>query len=660
MESQAAATEGERPPIGTAECDKIFGNVGQLLGFNRQFLADLEAAQCSKQTAGAGTGAPNGKEDGDVATSTDASGASGEDRAGQDKHHEMLDVIVKAAPFFVMYSAYIKNHQQATALLSVLTSQKPLFRAFTFACEAQKACHGLRLRDFLIMPVQRIPRYKLLLETMIKFSEEGDPLAPRLGEGLKSISMSADRINHDVHKREAQEKLLKLQVEFKDNFVAASRTFVREGILQRIGKGGSRPCKLLLFSDILVCGEETKSVMGIIAGRREYKTKRTISLERCFVVDAPGQTPAGCPLGPTKFLIIADAKSFVVAAGSPIEKDSWVQAIRDVMGDLMQKRKSRLEARLATSPRSSASLSKQSDRNLAIWVLGKDGKTQRQAYVLPASVQGEGCGVLRYDDLAPGKVDLQHRFSLESEASLSDLGLASMGMGMGMAPTVGPGGATGDRESYGSQASSNFTVASSIALGSAAGAAAATGARPESSDSMGLITGRLEITVTLDPGDIKKGIGLRLRDISSKPGGVIVVGFARLQTPAAREGILIGDQIKAINGIDVCNAAEVASAIKTEMASSVAEDACDVVTPQAKSFKFSLLRGFMDSSSLSLSDMMAPPPPPPEAAATVPQIDDAANTGVSYSSTTGLRAEEAPLPPAPTRLPPPPPPLSEG
>lgn len=53
-----------------------------------------------------------------------------------------------------MYSLYVNNFDSATERLTVLERDNSSFVAFLTACEKQKPCRGLRLRDFLILPVQ--------------------------------------------------------------------------------------------------------------------------------------------------------------------------------------------------------------------------------------------------------------------------------------------------------------------------------------------------------------------------------------------------------------------------------------------------------------------------------------------------------------------------
>lgn len=64
-----------------------------------------------------------------------------------------------------MYSLYVNNFDRARERLTSLERDNLSFAAFLTACERQKPCRGLRLRDFLILPVQVPPTAWRSIET---------------------------------------------------------------------------------------------------------------------------------------------------------------------------------------------------------------------------------------------------------------------------------------------------------------------------------------------------------------------------------------------------------------------------------------------------------------------------------------------------------------
>ncbi len=177
----------------------VFTNLSGIAALNKQFLNDLQKAHSSS----------NG---------------------GDDILSAMLSVFLNYAPLFSLYSDYVNQFDKSREKLQELRD-RPAVDAFIRACEMQTSCHGLRFADFLIQPVQRVPRFRLLLESILKYTPEGDPLHKQIKMCLDRISSVATKINDAVHTREARDKIIELQEDFNDSFLAPSRVFIKEGFL---------------------------------------------------------------------------------------------------------------------------------------------------------------------------------------------------------------------------------------------------------------------------------------------------------------------------------------------------------------------------------------------------------------------------------------------
>merc|ERR1712154_53992 len=69
------------------------------------------------------------------------------------------DIFKEITPFFKMYTTYINNHEAATQELESLKKDS---KWMNFLSEAMKKAPVLE--NLLITPIQRIPRYKLLIQ----------------------------------------------------------------------------------------------------------------------------------------------------------------------------------------------------------------------------------------------------------------------------------------------------------------------------------------------------------------------------------------------------------------------------------------------------------------------------------------------------------------
>lgn len=69
------------------------------------------------------------------------------------------------APFLKMYTQYVNNHENSSQILNELIQKKrKKFIQFCNTALTDARCKGNSLQSLLIMPVQRVPRYKLLLQ----------------------------------------------------------------------------------------------------------------------------------------------------------------------------------------------------------------------------------------------------------------------------------------------------------------------------------------------------------------------------------------------------------------------------------------------------------------------------------------------------------------
>lgn len=85
-----------------------------------------------------------------------------------------------------MYESYAKFNEVATSLLQTINdpsnSKFDRFREFQNKALQDPRCKGLNLASLLITPVQRLPRYRMLLAELIKATPASHPDAAKLPE----------------------------------------------------------------------------------------------------------------------------------------------------------------------------------------------------------------------------------------------------------------------------------------------------------------------------------------------------------------------------------------------------------------------------------------------------------------------------------------------
>eukprot|EP00794_Sanderia_malayensis_P007578 gene7578-8417_t len=156
------------------------------------------------------------------------------------------------------YSSFINHYLQARATVRS-SSLRPAFGKFLEQC-CKEHREKLTLQDLMIQPVQRIPRYVLILKDMLKHTSPEHPDYGLLQLALEEIKTLAERMNKgemeaDQAEKEA-EKLRDIEatIEGITDLVTSTRKFIRQDLVAEIkGVITKKDRCIFLFSDLLVC-----------------------------------------------------------------------------------------------------------------------------------------------------------------------------------------------------------------------------------------------------------------------------------------------------------------------------------------------------------------------------------------------------------------------
>ncbi len=222
-----------------------------------------------------------------------------------------------------MYTSYVESseHDRVKDLMAMLESKAPSspFKAFCESTCARARC--LPLPALLITPVQRIPRYRLLVAEYVKHTDHNHPDYSRLNAALVQIKATAASVNESIRAARNRRKIVDLSSLFARNpgFVAPARVYRCDGDLVKKCRKDDRVYRFFLFDDLLAYAKE------LATGR--YRLHRKIPVDASFAVrDLPEDTTAD----PHSFQIINCVKSFQVYARTGHEKAAWLAALREV------------------------------------------------------------------------------------------------------------------------------------------------------------------------------------------------------------------------------------------------------------------------------------------------------------------------------------------
>ncbi|XP_040345210.1 rho guanine nucleotide exchange factor 17 isoform X2 [Herpailurus yagouaroundi] len=158
-----------------------------------------------------------------------------------------------------IYSAYIDNFLNAKDAVRVAKEARPAFLKFLEQSMRENK-EKQALSDLMIKPVQRIPRYELLVKDLLKHTPEDHPDHPLLLDAQRNIKQVAERINKGVRSAEEAERHARVlqeieaHIEGMEDLQAPLRRFLRqEMVIEVKAVGGKKDRSLFLFTDLIVC-----------------------------------------------------------------------------------------------------------------------------------------------------------------------------------------------------------------------------------------------------------------------------------------------------------------------------------------------------------------------------------------------------------------------
>ncbi|KAJ8416657.1 hypothetical protein AAFF_G00325350 [Aldrovandia affinis] len=183
------------------------------------------------------------------------------------------------------YSNLMKNIQFATVLARLQESPQ---------------CHRLPFMSFLLLPFQRITRIKMLIENILKRTQEGTKEEETASKALASVSKIIEECNSEVGKMKQMEELIYIAktLEFDKlkavPIISQNRFLEKQGELQEMAKGGTlfnirskfTPIFLFLFNDLLVLASKKSSERYVVMDHAHRSLVQVKTLDE--VTPGPG------------------------------------------------------------------------------------------------------------------------------------------------------------------------------------------------------------------------------------------------------------------------------------------------------------------------------------------------------------------------------------
>nr|XP_031837187.1 rac guanine nucleotide exchange factor JJ-like isoform X2 [Nomia melanderi] len=220
----------------------------------------------------------------------------------------------KLAPFFKLYSVYAYDFEQILSLLQSKQENNFVFKDFISKQESRPEV-ARKLPSLLITPIQRVPRYKLLLQEVMQHTPTKHKEYNLLQACLVEVEKAARHINGLVEEHEEAQKLLKLQkcIVNPINLVKPGRKLIKQGSLMRVSRRGNSAYRryfILLSDTLLYCKGDPETSLTVCC---------VLPLNKCKVE---------CVLGGGLFRVTCLNETLLLYS----EKDDshlWVEAVQN-------------------------------------------------------------------------------------------------------------------------------------------------------------------------------------------------------------------------------------------------------------------------------------------------------------------------------------------
>ncbi|KAM4720774.1 FYVE, RhoGEF and PH domain-containing protein 3 [Rhinophrynus dorsalis] len=231
------------------------------------------------------------------------------------------DILQKLAPFLKMYGEYVKNFDKAMDMVNTWTQRSSVFKEVIQTIQKDAVCGNLTLQHHMLEPVQRIPRYELLLKDYLKKLPEDSLDRKDSEKSLELISTAANHSNAAIRKMEKMHKLLEVYERLggEEDIVNPANELIKEGHIQKLSakNGTAQDRYLYLFNSMLLYCVPKLRLMG-----QKFSVREKIDIAGIQVQETNKQNSSHT------FLIIGKKRLLELQTRTEEEKKQWIQIIQ--------------------------------------------------------------------------------------------------------------------------------------------------------------------------------------------------------------------------------------------------------------------------------------------------------------------------------------------
>ncbi|XP_077122769.1 FYVE, RhoGEF and PH domain-containing protein 4 isoform X1 [Ranitomeya variabilis] len=240
------------------------------------------------------------------------------------------DILQKLAPFLKMYAEYVKNFDNAMETVKTWMDRSAQFKHVVAEIQREGKCGSLTLQHHMLEPVQRIPRYEMLLKDYLRKLPQDSLDRKDAEKSLEIISTAASHSNTAIRKMESLKKLLLVyeMLGEEEDIVHPSNEFIKEGQILKLAarNTSAQERHLFLFNNMLLYCVPKFSLVGA-----KYSVRTKIGLDGMKVVATQNEDYLHT------FQISGKERTLELQASSESIKVEWIKALNEAIAEFQQR-----------------------------------------------------------------------------------------------------------------------------------------------------------------------------------------------------------------------------------------------------------------------------------------------------------------------------------
>lgn len=229
---------------------------------------------------------------------------------------EFSKLMLQYIPFFRIYTNYTDQYEDASILLKHLKKTSSKFLSFI---KVREFCLRAKLDQLRSAPIQRIPRYMLLIKEMLKITPVESPNFYPLKFAFEEVQKISEKISDSIANAASKKEVFYLQnVIFKGkvDLVTSSRFCIRYAMMRKwteSKKPSSKEYFFILFDDCLCYALLSRD-------KKSAVMTHVLPLGRLMLEILPNSASRS-----NAFKIITSHKTIIVEASNEAVMNDWIQ-----------------------------------------------------------------------------------------------------------------------------------------------------------------------------------------------------------------------------------------------------------------------------------------------------------------------------------------------